>query len=78
LIEEYELNKRGVYSGAFGYITPEGDFDFNVIIRSLLYDAAKQYLSFQVGGAITFAANAEAEYEECMLKASAIIQTLKP
>jgi para-aminobenzoate synthetase component 1 len=78
LIEEYELNKRGVYSGAFGYITPEADFDFNVIIRSLLYDAAKQYLSFQVGGAITFAANAEAEYEECMLKASAIIQTLKP
>lgn len=78
LIEEYELNKRGVYSGAFGYITPEADFDFNVIIRSLLYDAAKQYLSFQVGGAITFAANAEAEYQECMLKASAIIQTLKP
>jgi para-aminobenzoate synthetase component 1 len=77
LIEAYEFSKRGAYSGAFGYITPEADFDFNVIIRSILYDAAKEYLSFQVGGAITYAADANAEYEECMLKASAIIQTLK-
>ncbi|MNK14824.1 Aminodeoxychorismate synthase component 1 [compost metagenome] len=77
LIEAHEFSKRGAYSGAFGYITPEADFDFNVIIRSILYDAAKEYLSFQVGGAITYAANAHAEYEECKLKASAIIQTLK-
>lgn len=76
LIEEYELSKRGAYSGAFGYISPTGDFDFNVIIRSIMYDATKNYLSFQVGGAITYAADANAEYEECMLKASAIIQTL--
>jgi para-aminobenzoate synthetase component 1 len=76
LIEAYEFSKRGAYSGAFGYITPEADFDFNVIIRSILYDAAKEYLSFQVGGAITYAADAHAEYEECKLKASAIIQTL--
>ncbi|MNL50459.1 aminodeoxychorismate synthase [compost metagenome] len=59
-----------------GYITPEADFDFNVIIRSLLYTAQTQYLSFQVGGAITFASNAANEYEECLLKASAMIQTL--
>ncbi|WEK20327.1 MAG: anthranilate synthase component I family protein [Candidatus Pedobacter colombiensis] len=78
LIEAHEFNKRGAYSGAFGYFSPEGEFDFNVIIRSILYDAGKQYLSFQVGGAITYVADAEAEYEECMLKASAIIQTLKP
>lgn len=76
LIEEYELSKRGSYSGAFGYISPESDFDFNVIIRSIMYNAKKDYLSFQVGGAITFAADANSEYEECMLKASAIIQTL--
>jgi len=76
LIEEYEFSKRGAYSGAFGYITPEAEFDFNVIIRSILYDATKEYLSFQVGGAITYAADANAEYEECMLKASAIVQTL--
>lgn len=78
LIDKYECNKRGAYSGAFGYFTPQGEFDLNVIIRSLMYDAKKHYLSFQVGGAITFAANPEAEYEECMLKASAIIRTLCP
>lgn len=77
LIEEEELSKRGAYSGSIGYIDPEGDFDFNVIIRSILYQETAKYLSFQVGGAITFASDAEDEYEECMLKASAIIQTLK-
>lgn len=76
LIEEYEINRRGAYSGALGYITPEAEFDFNVIIRSILYNSTRQYLSFQVGGAITYAADANAEYEECLLKASAIIQTL--
>lgn len=76
LIEAHEASKRGAYSGALGYITPDADFDFNVIIRSILYDAAKAYLSFQVGGAITYAADAKAEYEECLLKASAMMQTL--
>lgn len=76
LIEEHELIKRGAYSGALGYITPRGDFDFNVIIRSILYHADARYLSFQVGGAITFASDAKDEYEECLLKASAIIETL--
>ncbi|MBB2150889.1 anthranilate synthase component I family protein [Pedobacter gandavensis] len=76
LIEKYELSKRGAYSGSFGYISPEGEFDFNVIIRSILYQESNKHLSFQVGGAITYAANANDEYEECMLKASAIIQTL--
>ncbi|MCX2451760.1 anthranilate synthase component I family protein [Pedobacter sp. PLR] len=76
LIEKYELSKRGAYSGSFGYISPAGEFDFNVIIRSILYQESNKHLSFQVGGAITYAANANDEYEECMLKASAIIQTL--
>lgn len=76
IIDTYEFSKRGAYSGSFGYITPEGDFDFNVVIRSILYNADTQYLSFHVGGAITYAANAEDEYNECMLKASAIIETL--
>ena len=76
LIEQYEFNKRGAYSGALGYITPDADFDFNVIIRSILYDASAEYLSFQVGGAITYASDAEREYEECLLKASAIMKTL--
>lgn len=76
LIDEYEKSKRGAYSGSFGCINPNGDFDFNVIIRSILYNATNQYLSFQVGGAITYAANAEAEYDECLLKASAILKVL--
>ncbi|WP_421918674.1 aminodeoxychorismate synthase component I [Marinifilum sp.] len=77
LIEKYESTKRGLFSGAVGYITPEGDFDFNVVIRSILYNARNHYLSFMVGGAITMQAQAEKEYEECMLKAKAIMRVLK-
>lgn len=76
LIERYEETKRGVFSGSFGCINPNGDFDFNVIIRSILYNAESKYLSFQVGGAITYQSNAKLEYEECMLKASAILSVL--
>ncbi|WP_421942784.1 anthranilate synthase component I family protein [Pedobacter sp.] len=76
LIEEFEVSKRGVYSGSFGCITPNGDFDFNVIIRSIIYNQRNQYLSFQVGGAITYQADAEKEYDECLLKASAILKVL--
>ncbi|QPH39619.1 anthranilate synthase component I family protein [Pedobacter endophyticus] len=76
LIETYEETKRGAYSGSFGCITPEGNFDFNVVIRSILYNASSKYLSFQVGGAITFQCDAEKEYEECLLKASAILKVL--
>lgn len=77
LIDQYEKSKRGAYSGSFGYISPNGDFDFNVIIRSILYNGENQYLSFQVGGAITYESDAEKEYEECLLKASAIMSVLK-
>lgn len=76
LIEKYEHTKRGIYSGSFGCINPDGDFDFNVVIRSILYNATNEYLSFQVGGAITFESVAESEYEECLLKASAILKVL--
>ncbi|SDG62005.1 para-aminobenzoate synthetase component 1 [Pedobacter terrae] len=76
LIEEYEVTKRGIYSGSFGCISPDGDFDFNVVIRSILYNAESKYLSFQVGGAITYQSNAISEYEECLLKASAILKVL--
>ncbi|MHB8207338.1 anthranilate synthase component I family protein [Mucilaginibacter sp.] len=76
LMEEFERSKRGVYSGAMGYFSPDGDFDFNVVIRTILYNAAKKYLSFQVGSAITYHADAKKEYEECLLKAKAILQVL--
>jgi len=76
LMEDFERSKRGVYSGAMGYFSPDGDFDFNVVIRTILYNAKKKYLSFQVGSAITYHADAEQEYEECLLKAKAILQVL--
>lgn len=76
LMERYERTGRGVYSGAMGYFDPENDFDFNVVIRTILYNAKKKYLSFQVGSAITFDAIAEQEYQECLLKAKAIMQVL--
>ena len=72
LIEQYEATKRGPFSGAAGYITPTGDFDFNVLIRSLFLDLEKQLYSFQVGSAITYDSAAEKEYEECLVKAKAI------
>jgi len=73
LIEEYEQTKRGLFSGSVGYFAPNGDFDFNVIIRSLFYNSDKNYLSFQVGSAITINSDAEKEYDECLVKAKAIL-----
>ncbi len=77
LIEQYEKTKRGIYSGAVGYINPEKDFDFNVVIRSILYNASNQYLSYLVGGGITSQSDPEKEYEECLLKAEAMKQVLQ-
>ena len=77
IIEELEETKRSLYSGAVGYFTPTDDFDFNVVIRSILYNAENQYLSFSVGSAITSQANAEQEYEECLLKAKAMFEVLQ-
>ncbi len=77
LIEKYESTRRGLFSGAVGYITPDGDFDFNVVIRSIQYNARNHYLSFMVGGAITMQSDPDKEYEECMLKAKAIMKVLK-
>ena len=77
LIEQYEKTKRSLYSGAVGYISPARDFDFNVVIRSFLYNKSEKYLSFQVGGAITDKSVPENEYEECLLKAKAMIQSIK-
>lgn len=77
LTEKYESTYRGLYSGTVGYITPDGDFDFNVVIRSLLYNAEKQYLSFETGGAITYQATAEDEYEESLLKGTGILKAME-
>ena len=76
IIEELEETKRGLYSGAVGYFSPENDFDFNVVIRSILYNAQEKYVSFSVGSAITSQSNPEQEYEECLLKAKAMFEVL--
>lgn len=76
IIEETEDAKRGLYSGAIGYFSPSGDFDFNVVIRSILYNSLKKYVSFSVGSAITINSIPEKEYEECLLKAKAMREVL--
>jgi para-aminobenzoate synthetase component I len=76
LIAQYERSPRGLFSGALGYVTPDGDFDFNVVIRSLLYRQDTGYLSYQVGSGITYNSDPEAEYEECLLKAQGIRKAL--
>lgn len=76
LIEQYERTRRGLYSGALGYFCPDGDFDFNVVIRSILYRTDTGYLSCQVGGAIVYDSDPEQEYEECLVKAGALLRAL--
>jgi para-aminobenzoate synthetase component I len=76
LIDEYEPSARGIFSGSVGYKKPDGDFDFNVVIRSIMYNQKNQFLSYQVGSGITFYSDAEKEWEECMLKAEAIRKVL--
>ncbi len=77
IIEDVEETKRSIYSGAIGYFTPNDDFDFNVVIRSILYNENKKYVSFSVGGAITAKSIPEKEYEECLLKAKAMREALE-
>jgi para-aminobenzoate synthetase component 1 len=76
LIDEYEPIGRGLFSGSVGYIDPEGNFDFNVIIRSIFYNSSTNTLSYYAGSAITFYSDAVKEWEECLLKAEAIKKVL--
>ncbi len=76
LIEQYEKTRRGLFSGSVGYITPQKDFDFNVVIRSIFYNQTKKYLNYLVGSAITIYADEEKEYDECMVKVAAIKKVL--
>ncbi|WP_241974195.1 aminodeoxychorismate synthase component I [Winogradskyella wandonensis] len=77
IIEDLEETKRGLYSGSVGYFTPNGDFDFNVIIRSILYNQSQKYVSYSVGSAITAKSNPLREYEECLIKAKAMREVLE-
>jgi para-aminobenzoate synthetase component I len=77
LIEQYEKTKRGLFSGALGYVKPNQDFDFNVVIRSLLYNSSEQYLAWFAGSGITANSSPEKEYEECLVKVSAFETIIK-
>ena len=77
LIEQYENFKRGWFSGSVGYLESNGDFDFNVIIRSIFIDQSTKKMMFAVGSAITYDADPEQEYEECILKAKSIFKLLE-
>ncbi len=76
LAERFESTKRGLYSGTIGFFKPDGDFQFNVVIRSLLYNSHNKYLSLMTGGAITHQADPKQEYRESLLKAEAILRVL--
>ena len=76
ICNELEPSARGIYSGSVGYFAPNGDFDFNVVIRSIVYDELKKYVSFHVGSAITAGSVPETEYAECLLKAEAMLYAL--
>lgn len=77
LIEQYEKTKRGLFSGAVGYVKPNQDFDFNVVIRSLLFNSISQRLSYFAGSGITMNSDPEMEYEECLLKVAAFEKVIK-
>ena len=77
IIDEFESTKRGLYSGSVGYINPDMNFDFNVVIRSIVYSSSNKMLTVNVGSAITHKSIAEKEYEECLVKAEPMIQSLK-
>ena len=76
IIEEHEDFKRGIYSGSIGYLKPNGDFDLNVIIRTLIHNKQTNYLSCPVGGAITIKSSPEAEYDECLVKIKGILDQM--
>jgi len=76
LIESFEEFKRGVFSGAVGYVTPQADFDFSVVIRTILYNLENNYLSIGVGGAITIDSNPDEEYQECLIKVEPLFNVL--
>lgn len=68
--EQLENYRRGIYSGTIGYITPDGDFDFNVVIRSAIISGNK--LVYPVGGAITGDSDPDEEWDETVMKSKVL------
>ena len=78
LLDEIEIIPRGIYSGALGYMKPNGDFDFNVVIRTFLYNSVRGNARISAGGAITSQSKSTEEYKECLIKIRRLIKTLDP
>lgn len=76
-IAELENFDRGYYAGNIGYIDADGDMDFNVIIRTIIYNEKNKNSKLNVGGAITLLSDADKEFEECLLKAEGILKNFK-
>jgi para-aminobenzoate synthetase component 1 len=76
LIAEVEAGRRGLFSGSLGFFAPDGSGDFNVVIRTALYDAQKSTLSIRTGSAITALSDPQREWEECELKARSVIDAI--
>ncbi len=75
IIEELETHARGPYCGALGYITPDGNMDTNIMIRTLVYEGGTAY--FNVGGGITASSDPAAEYQETLDKAQGIFESFE-
>jgi len=74
IIDDLEDYQRGIYSGAIGYIAPNGDFDLNVVIRTAIIE--NEELNYPVGGAITSDSDPNDEWEETKVKTQALTKAL--
>jgi len=74
IIDELEPTRRSVYTGNIGYVGFDGNVDLNIVIRTFIVKDGKAY--FQVGGAVVYDSDPEAEYQETLDKARALIDAL--
>jgi para-aminobenzoate synthetase component 1 len=74
IIDELEPTRRNVYTGSLGYLSFGGEMDLDIVIRTIIVKDGKAY--FQVGGAVVYDSDPEAEYIETLDKGKALIQAL--
>jgi len=75
IIEELEPHRRGVYCGSIAYIGFDGKMDSNITIRTLVYNDNR--LRFWAGGGIVADSDVDAEHQEILDKASAILKLIE-
>ena len=74
IIDRLERSQRGLYTGSIGYVSLNGDCDFNIVIRTAVYQDGMYRLG--VGGGITWESDPKFEYEETMQKAKAVLEAV--